>query len=112
MKISRVLIRALSTKLDKQIKLPGLLEIVDGPVIRRALTALSDRYWHEVPEVHQTAIIAVIEAYVADDFSEVTDEVVASVEALLDAPWVKATPTAYTIATLAKLGLSLMLRTR
>ena len=109
MKPSNVLIKELSKKLDGLVNLPGILEWIDGPTFKFVLKQLRNKYWDNVPEVHQRAILAVIEGFVADDYSEIDKSVETSINHLVDLPWVEGENEALVVSHMVQLLMRLIL---
>ena len=84
--IGKPLIKEVASKIDDLIKLKGIAEMLDGALIKFALNALDDRFADKVPVMYQDEVIILLEAFVSDDYSKVTDATVSTLNELIDIP--------------------------
>ncbi|WP_286755507.1 hypothetical protein [Roseivirga sp. UBA838] len=86
MQLSNSLINDFSKALDDRIKLKGLLELIDGLVIKAALKLMRKSFWDKLNEDAQRLIIALMEAFVSGDYSALPALTAAELNAKIDIP--------------------------
>ncbi len=85
-KIEEGLIKEFAKKLDDQIKLNGIAELLDGPVLKACLVILNDKFAEKIPEEYGVPLVAMMEAYVSGDVDQLTAEMSDAVNVLVDLP--------------------------
>jgi hypothetical protein len=84
--ISKDLTRRVAQRLDNLIRLKGIAELVDGPVLKLAIDLFDETLGDRVPIEYRDDIIVLLEAFADDDYSKVTNTAATTVNKLIDIP--------------------------
>jgi hypothetical protein len=84
--ISKELTRKVAQRLDNLIKLKGIAEVVDGPIIKIALDLFDETLGDNVPIEYRDDILALLEAFANDDYAGVADTAADTINKLIDIP--------------------------
>ncbi len=112
MTLSNALIREVSRELDKNVKLPAVMELVDRPMFNFALKQLRDKYWANLSDENQQLILTLLEAFASEDYSALPEDIAEVICALVDMPWIKHDAVGMAVMHMVQLLLNLILGQR
>jgi len=80
------LIKDVAKKLDSLVKLKGIAEVLDGVLFKFALGMLSDKFADKIDIGYQDEVILLLEAFVSEDYSKVTQGTVDVLNQVIEIP--------------------------
>lgn len=79
-------INALADKLDKLIKLPKLLELIDGLLLKAGLSYLNENYSHHASNKLKEAIAMAVDGFIDDDIEKITLAIPKAMTGIINLP--------------------------